>query len=100
MNIKSTRTDVNQSSAHAGRVSGAASGAAGSIEKRPASSDDTVTFTNAAEDMRKLEETLASLPDVDNNRVSQIKAAIADGSYEIDPEKIVNNLLNSERELL
>ena len=39
------------------------------------------------------------MPDVDSNRVAAIKAAIAQGSYQVDAEKIVQRLLDVENDL-
>jgi len=99
MNIKTPRADVNQSSSQAGQVSKTSSQGSSQAQAAPKVSGDTVTFTNQAAEMLKLEEVLASIPDVDSNNVNEIKASIADGSYHIDPEKIVNNLLSFERDL-
>tara|TARA_R110002073_G_scaffold82892_5_gene197788 strand:- start:4805 stop:4957 length:153 start_codon:yes stop_codon:yes gene_type:complete len=49
--------------------------------------------------MQKLEEKLASIPDIDDSRVANIKASIAEGSYRIDTDKIVNSLLSLEKDL-
>jgi negative regulator of flagellin synthesis FlgM len=59
---------------------------------------DTVTFTSTAAGMLKLEESLAKIPDIDSARVSSIQASIAQGVYQIDPEKIVANLLKLEKD--
>ena len=46
-----------------------------------------------------LESQLRELPGIDQARVDSIRQAIDNGSYEIDTDRIVNNLLQSEREL-
>ncbi|MCB1666974.1 MAG: flagellar biosynthesis anti-sigma factor FlgM [Porticoccaceae bacterium] len=99
MNIKTPRTDVHQSSPQTERISGSAVNSSKAAEK-PASDTDTVTLTDAAADILKLEEKLANIPDIDDSRVAEIKASIADGSYQVEAEKIVNSLLNIERDLL
>lgn len=100
MSIKPTRPDMNQSSAPASKVSGAAGAG---LSKDPGasavSSQDTVTLTNTAAEMLKLEERLASVPDIDDARVAAIKERIASGNYKIDPEKIVDSLFRIEKEL-
>ena len=100
MNIRTPRTDVNQSSQQAGRVAKPSldEGSSQATSSSTASADK-VTFTSAAAEMLKLEETLASIPDVDNDRVATIKASIAEGSYQVDAEKIVSNLLTLEKDL-
>lgn len=61
---------------------------------------DTVTVTDTATRIRELEATLGSLPEIDNERVAAIRQAIADGSYQVDPENIAAKLLKLEQELL
>lgn len=100
MNIRVPRTDLNQGSQQTGQVSGA-SLVENKSEKSAGTSgsSDTVTFTTTASEMLKLEESLANIPDIDNSRVAAIKASIAEGKYEINPEKIVDSLLSIEKDL-
>jgi len=98
MKIRAPRTDLNQGSQKTNQVSGN-SRADGGLDKSAATNSDTVTFTATAAEMLKLEESLANIPDIDNSRVATIKASIAEGSYQIDPEKIVDSLLSIERDL-
>ena len=99
MNVKPTRADLNQGSQSSKAVSGT-SGDSSSLDKMAATpgGSDTVTFTSTAAGMLKLEESLAKIPDIDSARVSSIQASIAEGSYRIDPEKIVANLLKLEKD--
>ncbi|ROQ20435.1 FlgM family anti-sigma-28 factor [Marinimicrobium koreense] len=76
------------------RESGPQSGAAGS-SPRPASRD-SVELSAEAQSMNRLEENLAQLPDVDVERVASLKQAIAEGRFEIDPERIAQNMLNQD----
>lgn len=99
MKIRAPRTDLNQGSQQAGAVSGKSATESSKGSGVNPSNTDTVTFTATAAEMLKLEEGLANIPDIDNSRVETIKAALADGSYQIDPEKIVNNLLSIEKDL-
>ncbi len=100
MNVKPPRADLNPGSAQSNRVAGATPGAGSSpVQKTAGVSGDTVTFTSTAAEMLKLEESLAKLPDIDNARVVSIKASIDQGTYRIDPEKIVDGLLKIEQDL-
>lgn len=60
---------------------------------------DAVTITRAATELLQLEDQLAALPEADLERVEAIRSAISNGSYQIDAERIVNNLLQAERDL-
>ena len=55
-------------------------------------------FLDKPVDTALIEELLAKVPDVDSTRVAEIKSAIADGSYQVDPEKIVDKLLQIEKD--
>ncbi|MAT95176.1 MAG: flagellar biosynthesis anti-sigma factor FlgM [Halioglobus sp.] len=100
MSIKPTRPDMSQSSTLASKVTGAAESGRLKNPGAPAGSgQDTVTLTNSAAEMQKLEESLASLPDIDDARVAAIKERIENGSYQIDAGKIVDNLFRIEKDL-
>jgi negative regulator of flagellin synthesis FlgM len=57
---------------------------------------DTVSVTEAAKQLQSLENSLESLPVVDSQRVEAIRTAIANGDYEIDPEKVAEKLMSFE----
>lgn len=99
MNIKVPRADLNQASQRTGQVSDQSRADSQQTKKSSDASSDTVTFTNTAAEMLKLEENLANLPDIDNSRVASIKASLAEGSYQVDADKIVDSLLNIEKDL-
>ena len=47
-------------------------------------------------ELQAIEEKLRDLPEVDSERVSQLRQAIADGSYKPDSSRIADKLLNLE----
>jgi len=59
---------------------------------------DTVTITDTAARLSRLESTLAQVPVVDTQRVESIQRALANGTYEINPERIADKLLAMERD--
>jgi negative regulator of flagellin synthesis FlgM len=63
------------------------------------STGDTVSLTDTAQQLRKLENTLSELPVVDSQRVEDIRAAIANGSYEVDPTRVAEKLINFDSQL-
>lgn len=100
MNIKPPRIDLNQGSQQTNQVSDSDNARVKSTsDTTTATSSDTVTFTTTASEMLKLQESLANIPDIDNSRVDAIKASIAEGSYQVNPEKIVDSLLSIEKDL-
>lgn len=99
MNIRATRTDLNQSSQQTSQVSSNNRTSATAERAQVRAASDTVTLTAIATDMLKLQESLANMPDIDNERVTSIKNSLAEGSYQINAEKIVQNLLSIEQDL-
>lgn len=98
MSISPPRADLNQASQAPNRATGASSGTSPtSSNSAPSVSGDTVTFTDTVTEMLKLEKNLANIPDVDNARVSAIKLSIAEGNYQVNPDKIVDGLLDIEK---
>ena len=62
----------------------------------PATPTDTVSLTNAGEQIQSLQQVIAEVPTVDVERVASLKAAIADGSYSVNADQLAQNLLGSE----
>lgn len=62
-------------------------------------STDTVDLTDSARQLKEMERGLAERPHVDAAKVANIKAQIADGSYEVDAQRIANKLIEAEKSL-
>lgn len=60
---------------------------------------DRVELTNTASKIRASEQTIAATPVVDTQRVAQVRQTIADGSYEINPERIADKFMQFEARL-
>jgi negative regulator of flagellin synthesis FlgM len=58
---------------------------------------DSVSLTEAAARLQKLEAALADHPVVDQQRVADIRQALADGRYRTNPERVADKLLELER---
>ena len=64
---------------------------------KEASTDRTsFSLSPQAQQFQAIEERLRDLPEVDSERVNQIKQAIADGSYQVDSKRIADKLLSLE----
>ncbi|WOJ93281.1 flagellar biosynthesis anti-sigma factor FlgM [Congregibacter variabilis] len=94
VNIRQTRSDTEQVTRRGTDVNGSAG-----TESSSATSGESVSITSTASDLLSLENQLRELPGVDQARVDSIRQAISDGSYEVDPARIVDSLLQSEVEL-
>lgn len=71
--------------------------------QRPASAGTAVEQVEISPLSAKLQQVEASLgnePVVNAQRVAEIKQAIAEGRFKVDPERIADGLLKSVREML
>jgi len=57
---------------------------------------DQVVLSEQAQGLKKLQSTISSLPDIDSDRVSALRQAIAEGKFNINAERIAENMLNQE----
>ncbi len=65
----------------------------------PASATDSVSLTDTASQLRRIEASLADQPEVDNDKVAAIRQAIDDGSYQVDAGRIADSLMTFESSL-
>ena len=57
---------------------------------------DSVQISDQAQNLKRLEDSISAAPAVDDDKVSALRAAIAEGSYKINAEKIAEKILASE----
>ncbi len=57
---------------------------------------DNVVLSSEAQNLVRLQTKISNLPDVNMDRVAAIKQAIAEGRFEINPERIAENMLNQD----
>lgn len=97
MEINPTRPELNRETQSSNRA-GSDDAATDGTKKPGRGLVDSVSVTNQAVLLRKLEESLSAIPEIDNAKVQAIKQSLADGSYTIDSEQLVSNLLSSEQD--
>lgn len=57
---------------------------------------DEVVLSKEAQSMGRLEDKISSLPEVNSERVAEIRQAISDGRFQINAERIAENMLNQD----
>ncbi|TYL47131.1 flagellar biosynthesis anti-sigma factor FlgM [Marinomonas sp. IMCC 4694] len=57
---------------------------------------DTVKLSGAAQTMQAQQSKINNLPDIDMDKVEQIKSAIAAGEYKIDTQKLASNMASMD----
>jgi negative regulator of flagellin synthesis FlgM len=84
-----------------GNKSAAADRADGSTQPAaPVSkSRDTVTLTESARQLQKLEEAVAKAPVTNAEKVQAVKDALARDAFTVDAERVADKLLQFERDL-
>ena len=63
------------------------------------STPDTVTLTDTAAQLHKLEAMVLASPIVDIARVEDVKQAIRNGQFQINPQRVAEKMMNFENAL-
>lgn len=65
-----------------------------------AGTESKVELSSLAGRMQQLEQAIAQTPVVDSGKVDEIKQAIAQGQFKVNPEKVADGLIESVRQML
>lgn len=60
---------------------------------------ENVSLSSQAKDLKQLEQKLNSYPETNDERIAQIKSALADGSYKVDAEKLAQKMLELDKSI-
>ena len=82
-----------------GAVADKPQGEASAAGTPAAQAGDTVTLTDSARSLQKIEEAVAKAPVVNAAKVAAVKLAIHSGSYQVDAGRVADKLLHFERGL-
>lgn len=60
---------------------------------------ENVSLSAQAKNLKSLEQQIKEQPDIDDARVESIKAALQDGSFKIDAEKLAQKMLDFDQSI-
>ncbi|QDF67712.1 flagellar biosynthesis anti-sigma factor FlgM [Shewanella sp. SNU WT4] len=60
---------------------------------------DSVKLTPQAQQLQGASAKMAGSPDIDQKKIDQIKLAISEGRYKIDPERLAANIVKFEKQM-
>jgi len=63
-------------------------------------SETKVEISTLSGRLQQLEQTIGNTPVVDSGKVNEIKQAITQGEFRVNPEKVADGLINSVRQML
>lgn len=87
---KNNRTPVEDSTTSKASVDANTSSSGGIM------AEDTVKLSGAAQTLQNQESKINGLSDIDQQKVDQIKQAIASGNYKIDSQKLASNMASMD----
>jgi negative regulator of flagellin synthesis FlgM len=94
-NVRSIQSgSVSETPARSGKSSAPATGGSQS------SSGPRVELSPLGSQLSNIEASLANVPVVDSQRVEEIKQAITEGRFKVNPEQIADRLLETVQELI
>ncbi len=93
----SASTDGSRSNVKSVDSSKPASGAGAAVSN--VARIDSVKLTPDAVQLQQLESSIAQIPVADHQRVDKVRQAIADGTYQVDAQKIAAKLARMEWDL-
>lgn len=73
---------------------------AGTAPASASTAADPVRITDQAKQLAALEHAIKAMPAIDEARVAEVRKALDEGRYQVNPERIADKLMRSERDLL
>lgn len=88
------------SGARAGKGATGSSSASSAAGAAGSGRGDSVQLSPLSSQMQAMESSMADAPAVDGARVAEIRRAIAEGRFKVNPDVVADHLLQTARELL
>ncbi|PFG08432.1 MULTISPECIES: flagellar biosynthesis anti-sigma factor FlgM [unclassified Marinobacter] len=60
---------------------------------------ENVNLSTQARDLKQLEQKLGDFPEMDDERISQIRSALEDGSYKVDAQQLAQKMLDMDKSI-
>ena len=60
---------------------------------------DSVSLSNQAKNLKQLEQKLGDYPEMDDDRIAEIRSALENGTYKIDAEKLAQKMLEMDESI-
>ena len=92
----SGRTGSAQSSGRSEAAGSPQPASAPAVDQTTTKSGESVQLSREAQQLKTISDKLRDQPSVDKERVAKLKQAIADGSYQVDSQRVAGKLLNFE----
>jgi negative regulator of flagellin synthesis FlgM len=73
---------------------------AGGAQSTSTGAGERVQLSQFASQLQAMESSMADTPVVDSARVAEIRQAIAEGSFRVNPDLVADKLIQTARELL
>ncbi|MDT8311309.1 MAG: flagellar biosynthesis anti-sigma factor FlgM [Methylophaga sp.] len=61
-----------------------------------ASAADKFSLTDDANQLQALQQMIADMPEIDKQRIADLRAAIENGEYQVDSQKLAQNMIDFE----
>ncbi len=62
-------------------------------------SGESVSLSSQAKNLKQLEQKLGDYPEMDDDRIAEIRSALENGTYKIDAEKLAQKMLEMDQSI-
>jgi len=83
----------------AGSQSTQPAGAEQSKSQAQSARGENVSLSNQAKNLKQLEQKLGDYPEMDDDRIAEIRSALENGTYKIDAEKLAQKMLEMDESI-